>query len=187
MLLNQIKNLVDTTPADAYEMGAAARYKRINEKWGFKFYFSRHTAKHTYILQRAANALGCGPRLGRFMQVEVPQYGKAFGYVTEHITTLLCDYRPNGRGWYDDAKTNLKYNKLRETLRSNGFDCCDMHAKNVAIRPSGRMLAIDFSHMTWTHPQDMTYKPYSMWNIEFPTEILKENIIKKLAPQTVTP
>ena len=137
---------VNQTPAHAFERGAAAYYLQINKLWGFKFYLSKRAAKHTYMLQNLAHSLGCAPAVGKFIDTKITFQGnentQVYGYMTRHVSKLLYQVSGIAR-----QKAYDKKYAIQKKMMAAGFDCCDMHDQNVAISPSGKVLAIDFSHM----------------------------------------
>lgn len=137
---------VNQTPCDGFERGAAAHYLQINKLWGFKFFISKRTAKHTYMLQNLAHSLGCAPAVGKFIEAKITFRGcentQVYGYMTRHVSKLLCQL--SGTAW---SKAYQGRSKIQKKMMAAGFDCCDMHDANIAVSASGKVLAIDFSHM----------------------------------------
>lgn len=141
-MLDQVEQIVRKTPLDSeeYEAGWYAKFQRINDQWGLKFYRSENMRDMTYKFQKMAHDIGCAPALGEKFDITMPEkdsYGDevtVYGYVTECIDVLACDSDDYIHG---DAEELL--DDLREIM-----DVYDMHDKNIGYL-KGRLVAIDFS------------------------------------------
>src|SRR4051794_30606474 len=90
-MLDQIEKIVSDTPLGDYEKGIHARFKAINDQWGFKFYWSRQRRDDNYDRQRRAYEVGGAPALGDKFEIPLPNnQGVAYGFVTEKISKTWC-------------------------------------------------------------------------------------------------
>lgn len=143
-----ITNKVNKTPNNKVNMGAAAYYIQISDRYGFKFYTSQRMAKHTFMLQHFCHKIGCAPAVSKFIEttVKLPNWDKShkvWGYIVVNIGKLAAELQG------DEYEAGYKkLNVMREKMAKAGFSCGDMHAFNIGLSKSGKAQAIDFSHMS---------------------------------------
>lgn len=153
-MLDIVKGLIKVSPNDAYNSGVDARFMKINDQWGFKFFTDKYTRDKTHKLQKKAHKIGCAPEIGTQFTTKTPDGNKVYGYITECVTKLGNEiYRKKygnpgtfGASTNDMNKIN-GYKELIEQLKTI-MDAKDMHGGNVGTLANGKMVAIDFSFCT---------------------------------------
>jgi hypothetical protein len=146
--------LMSTTPIHSgkYQEGADAKFLRINDKWGLKFFQREDQRNDSYVLQEQAAELGLAPQIGDKFEFTFGDDDTRYGFITECIVETCNDrFRPE-INWNDYSTTPWQrmyamqeYQDLINGLRNNGFAANDMHEANVGWLPDGRLVAIDFS------------------------------------------
>jgi hypothetical protein len=143
--------VIHQSPANSFERGIHASFKKITDQWGVKFYDSKYIRDETYDLQKMAHAIDCAPALGEKFEVNTPRTGTIYGYVTECVVRMGSDKDENDMYARSEEMKDLpEYVELIESLKSI-MDVDDMHGGNVGYLANGRMVAIDFSLCSyWT-------------------------------------
>lgn len=150
-MLDIVKELIRVSPNDSYTYGCDAKFMKIDNQWGFKFFHDKNIRNITYKLQKKAYTIQCAPAIGKAFSITTPNNDKVYGYITECVVKLGNDIYKEKLGingdycagiyqmmtidGYDDLINNLK--KIM-TVR-------DMHGSNVGLLHNGKMVAIDFS------------------------------------------
>lgn len=149
-MLDLVKELVTKTPSYGYDKGFYAHFKRIDTKWGLKFYHSKNMRDKTFSLQQRAFEIDCAPRLGDKFDLKTPEGRTVYGYITECIVKTANEMYEEKTGYCDCEDVDLEetfpeYVELIDRLKEVMEDVYDMHGANVGIMPNGRWVAIDFS------------------------------------------
>lgn len=146
MLVETAIEIVKSSPRNSYESGVDAMFKRIDERWGLKFYRNERMRDKTYDFQGRAAELGYAPILGDKVDFTTSNGGTVYGYITE------CVARMEERDGYGDYPSpymmnvmHPEYENLIEGLGEIMY-VQDMHGGNVGWMADGRMVAIDFGH-----------------------------------------
>lgn len=152
-----------TTPVESWERGAAARFIRITEKWGLKFYQNEAIRNKTYDFQSRCAEDGLAPRVGDLFEFSLPFNENetpisVFGYLTECIEETYGDryaYKMFGDSYENCSKNqqievddmmfgDRKYNDLITGIYWTGISTKDIHALNIGFI-GNRLICIDFS------------------------------------------
>jgi len=159
-MLSKVFEITGTTPIESYEKGVAAKFTRIDDKWGIKLYRNEYMRDKTYRFQDLAHSIGCAPSLGDKFKVVLPDDREYHGYITECISETFLKRHLNELGlesksdlssdeYYnilDEMEDDEEFKILCEEINSIGISTNDMHASNVGYLPNGKLVAIDFSH-----------------------------------------
>jgi hypothetical protein len=162
----RIKEKLSSTPRHRYDSGVCARFTRMDEKHGIKFYYKEKMRDKTYELQNLAYDNGLAPRAFDKFDLHSAELDRTvYGYVTEAIASTFCDRYGD---WETDDDNNLLFDddcefpeiaeefyallaSLNEVMYVR-----DIHYNNVGFMPDGKMVAIDFSHcFTLDTPEDV--------------------------------
>lgn len=147
MILEAIET-IKNSPRDSYETGVEASFKKINEKWGLKFYDNESIRDKTYELQGMAYEIGCAPELGGKFEMNIGDE-KIYGYITECANMLI---EQDEDGYYPDIEDQdvlsqdildqhrMVINKCAKIMRVS-----DIHCGNFGLLNDGRLVIIDFS------------------------------------------
>lgn len=145
-MINEVIEIIGTDiHDDSYETGIHAYFKSINDKWGLKFYHHERMRDKTYDLQALAHSHGLAPALGEKFNINIPNIGPIYGYVTEKIIVTLEDTgNYPGEGQEDMRMQYDDFDRFIYKLESIMF-VSDMENFNVGFLEDGKMVAIDFS------------------------------------------
>ena len=161
-MLEAVAKIIRQTPIDEYSHGIAAKFYRIDEKWGLKFFINEeHARDKTYELQQLASQYGLAPQIGSKFDMDLPDGRRAYGYITETLPKTMRDvflekhgytnhttlYKEDqrlywkGSGEWDDTGFSQD---LHKDLKYIGIESWDLHWGNVGYL-NGRLVSIDFS------------------------------------------
>jgi hypothetical protein len=143
-MIAEAVEIIRTSPRYGYDYGVHASFKRINHKWGLKFFYNEGIRNKTYELQNMAAAIGCAPILGEKFELTDPDGDTIYGYITECIEKNLSDTIDEDED-EDGYWTLPEYENLMEKL-STILDPIDIHDDNVGYMTDGRLVCIDFSN-----------------------------------------
>lgn len=155
-MLDIVKTTILTTPDDGYKFGDYANFKKINNKWGLKFFENEQIRNDTFDFQYLACQIGCGPELGEKFDMTLPDGKPVYGYITECIVkdgNLLYAEEMGDESTYDPIEEDVEdydlykiygYTRMIKRLEKIMW-VGDMHGGNVGILDSGRLVVIDFS------------------------------------------
>ncbi len=132
--------VVRKTPYDEMSYGCDARFVKINDEWGMKFYTSSRARDEAYDLQKEFAGYGLAPEVGDVFEFELNGDEK-FAMITEICPFLACDHQG---GNLDD---NDEYTYFKDELYDHGFEFGDCHDGNWGWMdaPQGQhIVCIDF-------------------------------------------
>jgi hypothetical protein len=142
------KSLIKDSPASKISSGCSAKFIRIDDKSGIKYYESKLMRDFTYKIQKRAHKYGVAPKVGSKFTTTIDG-DKVYGYITEtimytHKEQYLKDIIRSVRekdvpGYYE--LINILENKVKITID-------DMHWANIGWLPNGQLVAIDFSEVS---------------------------------------
>lgn len=160
MFTDMIAEIVRVAGSD-YKYGIAARFIRLTERHGFKFFWSEYKVEKTHRFQKIAHKFGVAPRiLSDIYSFNTNPYGDSRqrlmqGYFTEAICETLHERatRIVGDDYY---KQDIYINKVKRSktwglFRSKWdklpFCLDDMHASNIGFmgKKARTPYIIDFS------------------------------------------
>ncbi len=161
MFTDMIAEIVRVAGND-YKHGIAARFIRLTERHGFKFFWTWHgKCEKTHGFQKIAHKLGLAPRiLSDIYEFDAtPDYSdyKEFmhGYFTEAICETLrerairivgTDYYKQER-YINKIQSGKTWQSFKSKWRDLPFYLDDMHASNIGFmsKTSRKPVIIDFS------------------------------------------
>lgn len=141
--------------------GVEAKFIKMDNKWGFKYWLDKTDRDDNYRFQAHASKHGLAPMVGEKKEISMPSGVTYYGFVTEICPTLLSDHED----WYDIEYTwkwiwsnkddsNISFPAhglpdLYNQLKKVGFDrVSDLHAHNVGFMDDGRFVCIDFGYFS---------------------------------------
>lgn len=165
------KHVIKTIVCEATDIknGAYAKYVKINDQIGFKFYRSSTQRNNEYDNQMELFELGCGPELFEKFEFDFKD-NQIYGFVVEHIPYLAADfvareflfeypeYRTADGGVPGYKDLNIyhgdelqffhsleeKYSDIIESfMEDNGCHIGDMHVLNWGFRADASIAIID--------------------------------------------
>ena len=161
-MIEQAIDLLNGPRKPKLETGVDAKFFRINDKWGFKFYGSPQMAELTYEFQGWANEAGLAPKLGEYQEFDLYQSKhsnrteKWWGYITECVDGVLDNawkdmshkYPGTWRAWdiqeYKDLTKNLRTMFRAKGVKLKHAHDLDMHIGNVGFIGEN-LVCFDFS------------------------------------------
>lgn len=155
-MLDIVETIITETHSSDYQSGCDARFKKINDQWGLKFFEEEKIRDQTFDLQYTAWEIGCGPELGDKFDLTLPDGTPVYGYITECIVkdgNVLYAEEMGDESTYnpdledvesDDMHQVYGYTRMIERLK-RVMEVEDIHGGNVGILDSGRLVVIDFS------------------------------------------
>lgn len=133
--------------------GCFAKFVKVNENWGFKFFDSPRTRDKNYELNKRAGECGLAPKVGS--KIDFPEESM-FGFFVELIDVIIENHPayPGDNWWLDEWKKdndnniNFDYYKLPNLIslfEEIGISIGDLHCENVGWMKDGTFVCIDFS------------------------------------------
>jgi hypothetical protein len=121
-----------------FERGVHARYRRLDSKWGMKFFAFEEQRDETFSWHQLLFDRGIGPEVDHKFTAKCANGRKVYGYLTEHAMTTLAHYQGKDKWDMQDKAEVVAGHGYRLGLE-------DLHDNNMGIMEDGRILIIDCS------------------------------------------
>ena len=131
------------------QYGADARFLKITEDVGLKYFATRKMRDRNYERQSLLADCGLAPSIGGKVEFRFKRWRK-YGFMTEVVETIQSRYGCGLYGLSTETKNEIDADIEDLWCRSLdvGLDVADLHYGNIGWNKSGDMVILDVSRFT---------------------------------------